>query len=191
MSSTAYTLAMAAAVLLPSRADADVAYQMIRIQCLPALGKVSVDTFTEWNICSDASCKNLRPLNSQGVYEMGAFLNHFERTPFSCPLPDGKTATVRISDQGVDNIGETWLQLEFKLGDLVVGTADTNRSNISAWMENESDPASAAFRVCTAPDSAFMEFSQTLHCNQRWIDYSGHAMNPGANDSRDYMPDSR
>lgn len=191
VSRVAQALAIVAAVFLPSAAHADAAYQMIRIQCLPALGKVTVDTFTEWNACSDVSCENLRSLGSQGVYEAGAFLNRFRRTPFSCLLPDRKTAILRISDHGVDKTGNTWLRLEFELGNLVAGSIDTSGSNVDAWMENISNPASVAFRVCTVPEDAFMGLSQPIHCDQRWINYNGHAVIDGAKNSQDYTPSTR
>lgn len=66
-------------------------------------------------------------LQAHDMYESGAFLKHFEASPFLCALPDGKTATVGIVDHGIDRGGDPWLRLEFKVGNLVVGHADHYR----------------------------------------------------------------
>jgi hypothetical protein len=189
VSRIAVALAIVTAAWLPRAAHADPAFELIRIQCLPALGKVMVDTFTEWDICT--SCKGFQALRAQGVYEVGAFLDHFGTSPFSCSFPDGKTATVRISDHGFDKIGDTWLKLEFKLGETLVGSTDTNGSNINAWMQDIPDPASVAFRTCVTSVDGFMGLPQMIHCNQRWIDYDGHTMVNGQKDSEYYTPDSQ
>lgn len=185
----AVALAIITTAWLPRAAHADAAFEVIRIQCLPALGKVMVDTFTEWDLCT--SCKEFQALRTQGVYEVGAFLERFRTSPFSCSLQDGKTATVRISDHGFDKIGDTWLKLEFKLGQTLVGSTDTNGSNINAWMQDIPDPASIAFRVCVTPVDGFMGLPQTIRCNQRWIDLDGRTMVNGQKKSEYYTPASQ
>ncbi|WP_223963905.1 hypothetical protein [Paraburkholderia sabiae] len=181
-------LAFVAVVLIPDPARADMSVDIIRIQCLSALGKVTVDTATTWNVCTDARCRNLQALQAHDMYEIGAFLKRFQASPFLCALPDEKTATVGIVDHGIDRGGDPWLRLEFKVGNLVVGHADTTEKNIDVSMDVISAPASVAFRACVTPVNGFMGLPDSIRCEQSWTDYNGKTMVDGQEKSRIYVP---
>src|SRR5438309_1918564 len=85
MSCMVSVLAIAVAALFSSSARADAASQIIRLQWLPALGKVAVDMVTRSNVRSGVGCKDLGSLNSRRVRDK-SLLDRFRRKSDNCAL---------------------------------------------------------------------------------------------------------
>jgi hypothetical protein len=171
-----------------THALADVASDFVSIRCLSSLDRVSVGSFTMWDVCENGRCVNDSPLPTQGTYEAQIFLERFEQAPFSCVFSDGRTASVRIVDHGEKQQGDPWLTLEFKVDELVVGHESTRNGNFDAQMDGLPSPKSVAFTACDTPEMAFQELPPTIKCIRSWTDQKGHPIVEGRHDSLEYLP---
>lgn len=78
-----------------SLAEADQLYVFVRLQCIPALHHLEVDTFKAWNVCNDG-CPEPGRLVSEGIYEQQHFIDKFLKKPYSCDLGTGQKAVLTI-----------------------------------------------------------------------------------------------
>ena len=74
---------------------ADALYVFVRIQCIPALNRLNVDTFKAWNVCN-SGCPEPGRLAKEGIYEQQDFIDRFLKKPYECDLGTGQKAILTI-----------------------------------------------------------------------------------------------
>jgi hypothetical protein len=78
-------------------ACADTPSGFVRIQCVTALHRMQIDSFSVWDICQ-AGCPQAEDLAAEGIYLVQDFIQKHLHRPFECDLGTGKKVVMSILD---------------------------------------------------------------------------------------------